>query len=117
MCKVFAKDISVRLHGILALFSHADGTKHGERLPKGTLISFFKRTEPLSSALTWLNNDVKDSSEVCSPKQTIITICPNKQLVTKAEINWALDVVMSKYLLSSSSSKSDLFTIMFLDRE
>ena len=52
-----------------------------------------------------------------SPKQTIITICSIKQLVTKAEINWALDVVMSKYLLSSSSSKSDLFTIMFLDRE
>ena len=52
MCKVFAKDISVGLHGIIALFYHADGTKHGERLPKGTLISFFKCTEPLSSALT-----------------------------------------------------------------
>ena len=66
MCKVFAKDVSVGLHGIIALFYHADGTKHGERLPKGTLISFFKCTEPLSSALIWLNNDVKDSSEVFS---------------------------------------------------
>ena len=66
MCKVFAKDISVGLHGIIALFYHADGTKHGERLPKGTLISFFKCTGPLSSALIWLNNDVKDSSEVFS---------------------------------------------------
>ena len=36
--KVCAKDISVRLHGITALFSHADGTKHKERLPKDTVI-------------------------------------------------------------------------------
>ena len=29
-CKVCAKDIAVGLHGITALFSHADGTKHKE---------------------------------------------------------------------------------------
>ena len=39
-CKVCAKDISVELHGITALFSHADGNKHKERLPKDTPISF-----------------------------------------------------------------------------
>ena len=38
-CKVFAEDILVGLHGISALFSHADGTKHKERLPKDTPIS------------------------------------------------------------------------------
>ena len=27
-CKVCAKDISIGLHGITTLFSHADGTKH-----------------------------------------------------------------------------------------
>ena len=35
-CKVRAKDIPIGLHGIAALFSHIDGTKHKERLPKDT---------------------------------------------------------------------------------
>ena len=51
-CKVCVKDKSVGVHGITALFSHADGTKHKERLPKNTPISFFKRTEHSSSAFT-----------------------------------------------------------------
>ena len=44
-----------------------------------------------------------------------ISVCTNKQLVTKAEIIWALDVVISKYLFNSNSNKSDLFTTMFPD--
>ena len=95
-CKVCAEDILVGLHGITALFSHADGTKHKERLPKDTPIS-------------------GDSSEALSSTQTTISICTNKQLVTKAEIIWALDVVMSKYFFNSTSNKSDVFTTMFPD--
>ena len=82
-CKFCAKDTSVGLPSITALFSHADGTKHKERLPKDTPISFFKCTEPSSSAL--LSNDVGNSSEVLSSKQTTISLCTNKQLFTKAE--------------------------------
>ena len=105
MCKVCAEDILVGLHGITVRFSHADGTKHKERLPKDTLISFFKRTEPLSGASTLLSNDAGDSNEALSSKQTTISVRTNKQLVTKAEIVWALDVVMSKYSFNSSSNK------------
>ena len=112
-CKVCAEDILVGLHGITALFSHADGTKHKERLPKE--FSYFKRTEPSSSASTLLSNDAGDSSEALSSTQTTISICTNKQLVTKAEIIWALDVVMSKYFFNSTSNKSDVFTTMFPD--
>ena len=112
-CKVCAKDISIELHGITVLFCHADGNKHKEKLPKDTPISFFKRTELSSSTSTLLNNDAGDSSEASSSKQTTIRTCTNKQLVTRAEIIWALDVVMSKYLFNSSSNKSDLFTTMF----
>ena len=36
-CKVCAKDISVGLNGIAALFFDADGTKYKEGLPKKTL--------------------------------------------------------------------------------
>ena len=111
--KVCAKDISIELHGITVLFCHADGNKHKEKLPKDTPISFFKRTELSSSTSTLLNNDAGDSSEASSSKQTTIRTCTNKQLVTRAEIIWALDVVMSKYLFNSSSNKSDLFTTMF----
>ena len=112
-CKVCAKDKSIELHGITVLFCHADGNKHKEKLPKDTPISFFKRTELSSSTSTLLNNDAGDSSEASSSKQTTIYTCTNKQLVTRAEIIWALDVVMSKYLFNSSSNKSDLFTTMF----
>ena len=42
--KFCAKAISTWLHGIIALFSHADGTKHKERLPNYSTILFFKRT-------------------------------------------------------------------------
>ena len=114
-CKVCAKDVSVGLPGITALFSHEDDTKHKERLPKDTPISFFKSAEPSSSASTLLSNDAGNSSEALSSKQTAISICTNKQLVTKVEIIWALDVVMSKYSFNSSSNKSDLFTTMFPD--
>ena len=65
-CKVCAKDISAGLHGITALFSHADGSKHKAGLPKNTPISFFKYTEPCSSALNLLSNDAEDSSEASS---------------------------------------------------
>ena len=65
-CRVCAEDISVRLHGITALFSHADGIKHKEGLLKVTPISFFERAEPSSSASTILSNDVRDSNEVSS---------------------------------------------------
>ena len=112
-CKVCANDISIELHGITVLFSHADGNKPKESLPKDTPISFFKRTEPSSSTSTLLNNDAGDSSEASSSKQTTTSICTNKKLVTSAEIIWALDVVMSKCLFNSSSNKSDLFTTMF----
>ena len=71
-CKVCAKGISVGLHGITALFSHADGTKHKERFPKDTPISFFTRTtrtKPSSNASTLLGNDAGDSSKASSSKQ------------------------------------------------
>ena len=67
-CKVCTNDISIGLHGIAALFSHADGTKHKERSPRDTPISFFKRTEPSSIALTLVGNDAGDSNEVLSSK-------------------------------------------------
>ena len=59
-----------------------------------------------------MSNGAGYSSEALSPKQTIIN---NKQLVTKTEIIWALDVVMHKYTFNSSRNKGDLFTTMFLD--
>ena len=81
-CKVCAKDKWIRLHGITALASHADGNKHKVWFPKDNQISSFKRIEPL----TFLSNDAGDSSEASSSKQTTISVCTNKQLVTKAEI-------------------------------
>ena len=89
MCKACAKDISVGLHGVAAVFSHADCTKHKERSPRDTPISFFNCTEPSLSASTLLGNDAGDSSEVLSSKQTI-SVCTNRQLVRKAEIIWVL---------------------------
>ena len=80
---------------------------HKESLPKDTPISFFKCTEPTSSAFTLLSNDAGDSSEALSSKQTTISLCTNKQLITKARIIQALDVVICKYLFNSTSNKSD----------
>ena len=114
-CIVCAKDISFGLYGTTALFPHADSTKHEERLPKDTPTSLLKCTEPSSSASTLLSNDAGDSSEALSLKKTAISVCTNKQLVTKAEIIWTLDVAMSKYSFNSSLNKSYLFTTMFSD--
>ena len=66
--------------------------------------------EPSSSALTLLSNDAGDSSEALYSKERTTSISSNKQLVTKAEIIWTLDVVISKYTFNLSSNKSDLFT-------
>ena len=60
-----------------------------------------------------LINNVGDSSEASSLKQTTITVGTNKWLATKAEIIWALNVIMSKYSFNSSSNKNDLFNTMF----
>ena len=59
--------------------------------------------------------NVSSSSEVPPSKQTAISVYTNKQLVTKAEIIWALDVVMPKYSFNSNSNNSDPFTTMFPD--
>ena len=73
--------------------------------------------EPSSSALTLLSNDAGDSSEALYSKERTTSICTNKQLVTKAEIIWALDVVISKYTFNLSSNKSNQFTTRFLTAE
>ena len=62
-----------------------------------------------------MSNNAGDSSEAASSKQATISVCTNNQLVTKAEISWDLDVVMSKYSFNSSSNQSYLFSAMFPD--
>ena len=73
--------------------------------------------EPSSSALTLLSNDAGDSSEALYSKERTTSISTNKELVTKAEIIWALDVVISKYTFNLSSNKSNQFTTRFLTAE
>ena len=73
--------------------------------------------EPSSSALTLLSNDAGDSIEALYSKERTTRISTNKQLVTKAEIIWTLDVVISKYTFNLSSNKSNQFTTRFLTAE
>ena len=73
--------------------------------------------EPSSSALTLLSNDAGDSIEALYSKERTTSISTNKELVTKAEIIWALDVVISKYTFNLSSNKSNQFTTRFLTAE
>ena len=86
-----------------------------ERLPRDTPIPFFKHAESSSSASTLLSNDAGDLSKTSSSKQTTISVCTNKQVVSKAEIIWALDVFMSKYSFNSTSNKLDQLITMFPD--
>ena len=85
--------------------SHAKSAKHRERLPKpgGSTISF-----PSSSKTS-------QPVEISTLKQTNIVDVNAKQLATKAEIRWSIDVVLSNYSFNSVSNKSDLFCKMFPD--
>ena len=56
-----------------------------------------------SSASTLLSNNVGDSSDASSSKQTVISICTNKQLVAKAEVIWVLDVCLCPSTCSSQA--------------
>ena len=109
-CKICVKDINIGTHGVTALNSHAKGSKHIERLPKSDRQSFFnkqqKHSESSSSSID------KDKNSL---KQSTIGSCTNKNLVSNAEIIWALDVVLSKYSFNSSSNKTELFALMFPD--
>ena len=53
--------------------------------------------------------------EISTLKQTNIVDVNAKQLATKAEIRWSIDVVLSNYSFNSVSNKSDLFCKMFPD--
>ena len=53
--------------------------------------------------------------EISTLKQTNIVDVNAKQLATKAEIMWSIDVVLSNYSFNSISNKSDLFCIMLPD--
>ena len=116
-CKVCATDIAIELHSIAALFSHAGGTKHKERLAKSTPSSFFKCTEPSSSVLNLLNNDAGNSSEASSSKQTTIRVYTNRQFVRKAEIIWGLDVLMTNTCSVQAQMKVICLTPCFLTVE
>ena len=50
-------------------------------------------------------------------QQTSIVLVAESQLVNKAEIMWAVDVVLSKHSFRSSANKSELFTAMFSDSQ
>ena len=93
-CRVCSKTISVFGQGVKALES---------RLPKpgGSTISF-----PSSSKTS-------QSVKISTLKQTSIVDVNAKQLATKAEIMWSIDVVLSNYSFNSVSNKSYLFCKMF----
>ena len=102
-CRVCSKTISVFGQGVKALESHAKSAKHRQRLPKpgGSTISF-----PSSSKTS-------QSVKISTLKQTSIVDVSAKQLATKAEIMWSIDVVLSNYSFNSVSNKSYLFCKMF----
>ena len=83
----FAQKLSVSGQGVKGLESHAKSAKHRERLPKpvGSAISF-----PSSSKTS-------QPVETSALKQTNIVDANAKQLATKAEIMWSIDVVLSNY--------------------
>ena len=83
-CRVCSKTISVSGQGVKALELSEKSAKHREPLPKpgGSTISF------LSSSKT------SQPVEIATLKQTNIVDVNAKQLVTKAEIMWSIDVVL-----------------------
>jgi len=105
-CKVCCKEVNIAVHGITALHIHAKGSKHQERLPKTSCMSFFRKDKKA------VEEDTLGKPTSSQLTQSTIGSCANKSLVVNAEIMWALDVVMSKY-----SNKNELFPAMFPDSE
>ena len=83
-CKIFAKDISLKVHGFNALVSHASGDRHKDRSPKdGGISSFLRKPENVSGPST--------SEENGSQRQSTILTCTNKPAATHSEIMWCLE--------------------------
>ena len=107
-CKVCDKNISISGQGHGQLDSHAKGEKHKLKVPKDDSNSILLLVKPTASS---------NLEGTMGPKPTTIYFPHQKELATKAEIMWAIDVIMSKYSYSSSANKNDLFCTMFPDSD
>ena len=106
--KVCIKYINIAVHGSTALHTHAEGSKHKERLPKVGSQSFFKKAA---------EGSVSPKQPEYSCKQSFVNSCTNRTLVINAKIMWNLDVVMSKYSFHLNLIKNELFATIFSDSE
>ena len=100
--------------GVKALEIHSKGKIHMQKCPSNQQQLQFqldKSDEPADSSGN------KDQSTPTCIKQTAAQSCFIKQNTIKAEIMWALEVIMSNYSYRSCASKSELFSVMFNDSD
>ena len=113
-CKVCMKSFSVSGLGVKALEIYSKGKIHMQKCPSNQQQLQFqldKSDEPADSSGN------KDQSTPTCIKQTTAQSCFIKQNAIKAEIMWALEVIMSNYSYRSCASKSELFSVMFNDSD
>ena len=101
-----SKSFSVAGQGRKALDTNAKGLKHQQHLPN------HNSTLKTASAARETENQRNSSS-----KQTSILSLMEKEAAKKAEIIWALEVVVAKNSFCSCYSKSEFFSSMFPDSQ
>ena len=124
-CTLCCRDFGLSTMGVCALESHALGKKHCDRISNKSKIDnsfFFKPKQPSSSnssAPTTTTTTTISASAGCSKSNSQNTIesyvLPAN--AKKAEILWALKIVMTHASLRSCVDLSNLFEVMFSDSE
>ena len=106
--------------GQLALKSHILGKWHQERTPP--LSNIASLLTPLQDQSAQKGKDSNEpaskgttSNEPAKKKQSSLDQLFFKSAAVSAEICWVLNLVTLKYLMNSSSSSGDLFSVMFRD--
>ena len=124
-CKVCHSTFSIGGLGKSALVSHKNGKEHQRNMPvtgAADAKTFFQPKRAAEGSATedaTVAISVEDTTSGATKEkrqQSIINITESS-LARKAEILFAVDVVVCKHSFNSCTNKSDLFTAMFTDSE
>ena len=130
-CSLCINTFDISNMGICALKSHAKGKKHSQLInnKNRSLESFgaCKIIETSKQVLNSANNlKINEASQVLKDTQNqnvkkssgnMITNYTTNEVVTNAEILWALNYVYKKLSTRTASDSSELFPVMFPDSE
>ena len=120
-CKYYHKTFSVAGQGVKQLYSHMNSDKHKKRSPVDVTTKSQNKQKQMTVNFIPVDKlgDASESTSTSSVlkmntlKQSSINTVLQKENVTRAEIMWALEILINNYSYRSCVGKDQVSTLCF----